>query len=167
MIDQRIDTVNNAVLNIANDRELVDLVALVKEQIERVIDKTPGLELDFFHSENSVFIHCYRDMFEMTLSNLVNNSIMHAGSNARLVITLRSEAGIVQLAVQDDGPGVPSDELTIIFNKGQRGSGGGRGLGLYLVRRVIEYHSGSVVAQNCLPHGLRIVIRVPESLINT
>jgi len=79
---------------------------------------------------------------------------------------LRDQSGGVLLTVEDRGPGVPEDERERIFEpfyraRGTRESGEGVGLGLALVRQIVEHHGGSV---RCLPRtdgGTRFEVNFP------
>lgn len=100
----------------------------------------------------------------LAIKVLIDNALLYspAGSPVRLT-GQRAKGGIV-LRVRDGGAGVPSPELSNIFNKGYRGSnavGEGSGLGLYMARSIIEVHGGNISAQNVAPVGAEFEIWLP------
>jgi two-component system OmpR family sensor kinase len=71
----------------------------------------------------------------------------------------------LELRIRDHGPGVPQDELDLLFRPFFRGTNaaqaGGHGLGLAIVQRVMQAHGGKVVARNADDGGLEIIMRLP------
>ena len=71
------------------------------------------------------------------------------------------------LAVQDDGPGIAAADLPHLFDRFYRAdavrSVPGSGLGLSIVREIVQRHGGTVRALNRIPRGARFEVRVPES----
>lgn len=112
----------------------------------------------------SVKINGDRALMERATSNLLDNLIAHTPRGTRATFTLAEQAGEAVLALADDGPGVPVDAETRIFDRFVRldaaRSGPGNGLGLNLVAAVVRAHDGHVTASNASP-GLRIEITVP------
>jgi len=71
---------------------------------------------------------------------------------------------MMNVSVEDEGPGVPPGDLDRIFDKFYRAPGtpaGGTGLGLAIAKSIIELHGGRIHAENCTPHGLRVTIALP------
>ena len=85
-----------------------------------------------------------------------------------VVLFTRCEGGWAIVGVEDDGPGVPPDELARLFERFYRGRSTrdrqrGSGLGLTVVRRIAEAAGGSVSAEQREPRGLRVVVRLPRA----
>jgi len=105
--------------------------------------------------------------------NLLANAQRHATSRVR--VTLTSQDGWVELAVSDDGPGIPPEQRAAIFDRFTRldaarsRDAGGSGLGLAIVRGVITAHAGEVFAEQDAPPaggglgGARLVVRLPAA----
>ena len=117
----------------------------VKVEIE---DNLPLVMIDF-------------SLMEEALSNLLVNSEKYAPEGTQIQLkAFRRESEIV-LEVDDEGPGVTEDELSLIFEKFYRGKGslpGGTGLGLSIVKAIVEAHDGKVEAGNRKGGGLRVSI---------
>jgi signal transduction histidine kinase len=105
------------------------------------------------------------------LRNLLDNALKACVAGGGRSITLRAarSAGSVELAVVDDGIGFPPEDAAMIFEKFYRvgdelrRSMPGTGLGLYIVKRLIEQSGGTIVAQSLGPkRGAAVTIRWPE-----
>jgi signal transduction histidine kinase len=111
-----------------------------------------------------------RDALAMVIKNLIMNALKHgAGSPVRVTIRTRRSAGgrDVVLAVQDHGPGIPSDELARIFQPFFRGRGArnglidGTGIGLSLVRQAVQSHGGRVHVSSAPHRGTTFTLQIP------
>lgn len=105
---------------------------------------------------------------ERALGNLVANAIKYtpAGGTVTVAVTGHNEA--VLLCVRDTGPGISAEDLPHVFEKYRRVKGteriDGAGLGLYIVRSLVEAHGGSVSASSQLGHGSVFTIALPLDL---
>jgi two-component system sensor histidine kinase QseC len=97
--------------------------------------------------------------------NLVDNAARYAPDSGQVRVTLRREERSACLSVEDAGPGVPPEQRERIFERfyrGTEGRGEGSGLGLSIVRRVVELHGGSLGASSSPAlGGLRVEVRLP------
>jgi signal transduction histidine kinase len=99
--------------------------------------------------------------------NLLDNACRHA--RAHVAVALESQDGEVVLSVDDDGPGIPEDEREKVFDRFTRldearaRDAGGVGLGLPLVRAIVERHSGTVSVDDAPIGGARFVVRLPAA----
>lgn len=110
-------------------------------------------------------------LIERAFDNLLRNAIRFSPEQGKLTIAVRhdqqSKPNKVEISVQDEGPGVPEQELESIFNPfaqidfARDHAAGGYGLGLALVKRIVELHGGSVGACNQQP-GLRVSLLLPQ-----
>jgi signal transduction histidine kinase len=103
---------------------------------------------------------------DQVLANLLGNAAKFTPIGGRIRVRLAEQAGEAVLTVEDSGPGVRPDLLPHIFELFSRdaaaGDPGGLGIGLALVRRLVELHGGSVQAENLVPQGgARFTVRLP------
>lgn len=105
---------------------------------------------------------------EQVISNLVNNAARYTPPNGHIIVTAARENAEAVLRVSDDGIGIPSNMLTRIFDlftQGDRSlarSEGGLGVGLTVVRNLVELHGGSVAAESDGPgRGSEFMVRLP------
>ena len=106
-------------------------------------------------------------------SNIVGNSIKHStGSvNVLMILSTVSYGGKdhARISIEDDGPGIPDEMKEKIFARSLHGltRRTGHGLGLYLVKRIVEDHGGKVWAEDRVPgdhtQGARFVVLLPIS----
>lgn len=105
-------------------------------------------------------------LIERAFDNLLRNAIRFAPHGSSIQIGMQTKLESVQLWVQDQGPGVPEDSLELIFDSfsqvdlSRDHASGGYGLGLTLVKRIVELHGGVVIASNQNP-GLRVLMSLP------
>lgn len=98
------------------------------------------------------------------ISNLLRNSLRHAGGDGPIVVEARVEAHHIQLTVTDCGPGLPEEALEEVFAPFYRPEAarsrdtGGAGLGLAIVKSCIEACHGTVACRNRKPSGLEVTI---------
>jgi signal transduction histidine kinase len=98
------------------------------------------------------------------LGNLIKNACEHTREDGRIGIAIEQAESTVFCTVQDDGGGVPPVELGSLFRRFFRSSSSaaseGVGVGLAIVRSIVEKHHGTVSAQNALG-GLKVTICMP------
>jgi two-component system phosphate regulon sensor histidine kinase PhoR len=100
------------------------------------------------------------DKLEQVLGNLVDNAIKYGRAKGTVTVggSARDE-GMVEVFVQDDGPGVPPEALERVFerfyrvDKARSREQGGTGLGLAIVKHIIQNHGGRVWATSEVGHG--------------
>ena len=101
----------------------------------------------------------------MALSNLLENAVKYSPPGSTVTATLRGDGDGAVLAVADQGQGVPDDERDRIFEKYYRCAGTSRvpgaGLGLYLTRRIVTAHGGTVGVKNRPEGGALFTVRLP------
>ncbi len=110
-----------------------------------------------------------RDL-SLLVRNLLDNAIRYTGSSGTVVASVSSENGSVVLRVSDTGSGIPSKELSRVFERFYRvdrarsRETGGTGLGLAIVRHVAENHGGTVTVESELGRGSAFEVRLPSAI---
>jgi len=98
-------------------------------------------------------------------ANLIHNAIQHAGAGARVTVRTRRAGEAAVLEVEDDGPGLPADEVGRVwdrFYRGRSASGLGAGLGLAIVRDIAAAHGGrAVMRQGEAGRGIAVSVTLP------
>jgi len=105
----------------------------------------------------------------LLLRNLIDNALRYnSDDGAPIIVSVRSEAGGVEIAVQDHGSGIPPEHLAHVTEPFYRAdparsrTTGGVGLGLYLCRLIVEAHGGSLSIQSNPETGTRVSARLPR-----
>jgi signal transduction histidine kinase len=94
------------------------------------------------------------DRLSQVLRNLVRNAVEHTDEGGRVSVTATAADHAIEFAVVDDGPGIPPDELPLVFERFHRvdrarsRADGGSGLGLAIARAIVEAHGGRIWAEN-------------------
>jgi two-component system OmpR family sensor kinase len=146
--------------------EPVDLVELV-DQIADDARFEAGARVEVTAPE-PLATHGSPDLLWSAVENIVRNAVKHGGSDGRVDILLRGEAGVVHIDVLDNGPGIAPEHLQDIFEPFFRSNPAannvdGHGLGLAIAKRVVENHGGAIAAANRPEGGLRVTISLPRA----
>lgn len=104
-------------------------------------------------------INCDRDKLHRALLNLLSNGIRYAVHNIRIYAELKNHK--VKLLIQDDGPGFKLNEENKVFDRFYKGERGSTGLGLSIVKAIIEAHSGKITAYNASTAGAVFELQLP------
>jgi signal transduction histidine kinase len=104
-------------------------------------------------------------LYEVVIQNLVDNALIHGGPDARVDVVVVAERDVALITVSDTGTGISAQHLPFVFQRFYRGdaarSGPGSGLGLALVKHIVEAHGGSVVAESDGTSGATVRVQLP------
>ena len=96
------------------------------------------------------------------LANLLANDLRYSPAGGSIRLTVKAMGKTILLAVQDDGPGIPPDDLPHIFERFYKSTdSGGMGLGLAIAKHLVEAHGGSITAENAPDRGTIFRILLP------
>jgi signal transduction histidine kinase len=99
------------------------------------------------------------------INNLLDNALKYTPTGGHVTLSARSEAATAVFTVTDDGPGVPMAERDAIFRRLYRGDASrserGLGLGLSLVKAVVESHGGTITVGDAPGKGAQFLVRLP------
>ena len=126
-----------------------------------------GIELTAEVGDLPLRVRADRQRLRQMLGALVDNALRHTPSGGSVVVEGRRSGETVELAVCDDGPGIPPEDLPNVFERfyrvdpaGQR-SAGTSGLGLSIVKALADAQGGTVGASNTEPYGARFAVSLP------
>lgn len=127
-----------------------------------------GLKVETgFTAEEVAFVRFDILKLRQVFDNLVENASKYSPEGGRVLIGSRIRGKELLLWVEDQGQGVPEEDLGRIFerfyrvDKGRSRETGGTGLGLSIVKHIVEWHDGHVWAENAQDGGLRVVFCLP------
>lgn len=95
------------------------------------------------------------------------NAINHSPPEGKIIVQIHRKAGNIQVAVSDEDPGIPAEELPFIFerfyrvDKARSRKEGGMGLGLAIARSYVEAHGGRIWVESIPPRGSTFYFTIP------
>jgi signal transduction histidine kinase len=108
-----------------------------------------------------------RDRFYQVLSNLIGNAVKFTPAGGRITLRAEPRGGEVIFTVADTGPGIPPEELKDIFVRYSRTDRAeqrkGVGLGLFVVKGIVEMHGGQIRAVSAPGEGATFVFSLPRA----
>ncbi|HSN16244.1 MAG TPA: sensor histidine kinase, partial [Anaeromyxobacteraceae bacterium] len=108
-----------------------------------------------------------RSWLERAAANVIGNALKFAPGDLPVTVHLWADGSAIRLEVVDEGPGIPADELPLLFKRFFRASNaqrtGGSGLGLYIARLVVEAHGGQVAVRSELGRGAAVTFTLPAA----
>jgi heavy metal sensor kinase len=146
------------------DKTLVDLLPIVQEVSRQAQILQPSRRIELFDGVPAP-MHANSDAIKQLLWILVDNAFKHTGDGGRIELRLENGNQAVRLAVADDGPGIPGEDLERIFERFYQSdaarSGEGTGLGLAIARWIAQEHGGRVFASNNPRGGAAFTVEFP------
>ena len=139
--------------------ERMDLNAVIEDVADRVRPNAPNHTLTLDLQPHLPQIHADRDRMTQVASNLLNNAVKYSPTGGRIAMTTRAEGDRLRFDVRDEGLGIPPDALETIFERYSRVDSQatkdiqGTGLGLPIVRQIVQLHGGKVWAESELGRG--------------
>jgi two-component system sensor histidine kinase ChvG len=137
------------------------------------MDVPRGVHIRFAESsDKSAFVQGIGTRLGQVFRNLIDNAISFSPDNGTVLVTAKAEDGHVQATIEDEGPGVPEDDLERVFQRfyterpAEQGFGKNSGLGLAIARQIVASHGGRVWAENKYEKdgsraGARFVVELP------
>lgn len=132
-----------------------DINRIIQECLKRLrpIASSRGITIE--ESLEPLFsVECDEDLIRQVLTNLVDNAVKFSPADSRVIVRSREIEGFIRVEVEDFGPGIPRDQLPLMFRKFSRflrpmgAKVKGSGLGLYLSKYFIERHGGAIRVQS-------------------
>jgi signal transduction histidine kinase len=123
-----------------------------------------GVTLNVCTPDPPLSIRCDRARIQIALSNLIDNALKFTPQGGHIDVCAQSEPSGIQIWVQDSGAGIDPADLPHIFDRFYRGKSHathGSGLGLALVKSVVQAHGGTVQVQSNPSQGSRFTITLP------
>jgi CheY-like chemotaxis protein len=170
LIDDLLDVARIKQGKIELKRDRIPLATAIEAAIEASLPAVQRAEhtLRTQLSEEALFVDADQTRLEQIISNLLNNASKYTPNGGNIELSVRREGDFVAISVSDNGLGVPSnclDDVFQMFNQVDRSlhrAQGGLGIGLALVRTLVEMHGGEVKAESAgLNRGSTFTVRLP------
>lgn len=170
-VDQLLATFN-ALLLLANldskSREIKFVQTNVSEVIHNVVELYQALAEDKHHDlslaiETDVVLSINKNLFAQAISNILDNAIKYTPNGGQVGVRFYTHNNMAYLVISDSGPGIPASQRGWVFERFSRLDQSrqlpGTGLGMALVKAIIEIHHGHILLHDNAP-GLRVEIRL-------
>jgi signal transduction histidine kinase len=106
-----------------------------------------------------------RERLRQVVQNVVDNAVKYSPANGEVVVAARANDGAIRIDVTDDGPGIPTEDQRLIFEKFGRSAAGaakpGTGLGLFIARSIVEAHGGTLEVASAPNQGATFSLELP------
>ncbi|MDR1377647.1 MAG: HAMP domain-containing protein [Synergistaceae bacterium] len=153
--------------NLKLDKAPVNLRELAEKTLRSFETEIADKKLRLSVEGSSPEIWADRDRIRQVLVNLLSNAVKYTPPNGNIRVILSEMDAAALLVVEDDGTGIPEEELPMIFerfyraDKSRNRMSGGSGIGLAIVRSIVTAHGGKVEAGNRFEGGSRFQVRLP------
>jgi signal transduction histidine kinase len=156
--------------DIAIRREPVDLTALVSELVEanRPIASHKDQSIAFSAPAELAML-CDADRMREAIDNLISNAIKYSRTGGDIAINISEDSGRAIIRIADAGPGLSPEDVARLFGRFQRlsarptGGESSTGLGLSIVKRIVDLHGGTVEVENTGPRGTTFMVVIPSA----
>ncbi len=165
LVHDLLDVCALATGNLELVRETTDLRALLDDVLDRVVPERHR-ERVLIDAQEPIKLTIDSLRIERVIANLVDNAIKYAPAPSHIVVRLtRSRTGAT-ISVIDAGPGLEASDLSRLFEPYRRGrtSGGctGSGLGLFVTKKIVELHGGTIGVESMVGVGTRFYVELPS-----
>ena len=129
--------------------------------------ETKGITISIYNQIKNPVIEADLTMMMRVFMNLVGNAIQYGRENGYVKIYLEKEEETFQISVRDNGIGISKEDQEKIWDRFYRADQSrsqteGFGLGLFMVKRIVENHGGVIVVESIPNEGSTFLIRLPE-----
>jgi PAS domain S-box-containing protein len=145
----------------------VDINEVLTEAMARASTGVSAVEFEADLDPRLPIVAGDRDRLIQVVSNLVNNAVKYSPDGGRVTLSTRGEGGFALISVTDTGLGIPPDEIGHVFERFRRVRSGaaqsipGTGLGLTIVKQIVEMHGGKIWVESAVGHGSAFHFTIP------
>jgi signal transduction histidine kinase len=145
----------------------VDINDIAMEAISRAVPSAVAVEFKSDLDPRLPIVTGDRDRLIQVLSNLVNNAVKYSPEGGTVTLATRVDGRYALVSVTDTGVGIPQDEIGHVFERFRRVHSGaaqaipGTGLGLTIVKQIVEMHGGKIWVESAVGHGSSFHFTIP------
>jgi signal transduction histidine kinase len=158
-----------ATATLSLEPEVVDVAAVIDEAIETVGEAARAKRVTMVFDRPTPGLQLQGDAARLrqVVWNLLANAVKFVEECGRVSVRMVCRDDSLEIVIDDDGPGIAPEILAHVFDRFRQADGsltrahGGLGLGLAIVRHIVELHGGTVAASNRVPTGASFRVRLP------
>lgn len=171
---QRMDNLVRNLLTLADIENLplsnlraCNLITLIDECRQRLETLHPEVQLEVMYNQEDIQIFAVPELIELAISNLLENAVKYSKPPAKIRVEIQAVQDEVKITIADQGMGIPLVDQEHIFNrfytvnKAHSRKLGGAGLGLSIVKTIIDKHDGTISVQSEVGVGTQFTILLP------
>ncbi|MCR1971453.1 sensor histidine kinase [Clostridium cochlearium] len=164
------DFINNTNIEDFNEINIEEcnIVNVVEESTLYFADylKNKNIQLIFDTSTEEKIIECDVDKIESVIFNLISNAIKFTPKYGKIQVNVYDKVDFVEIVVRDTGIGIPKDKIDKIFQRSIRLDNyckeiEGSGIGLYIVKTIVDMHNGDIIVNSDIGKGSEFIIKIP------
>jgi two-component system, OmpR family, sensor histidine kinase QseC len=127
-----------------------------------------NIDISYEGREQGEMVFGYGPALQILVRNLIDNAIRYTPEGGSVRIAIESASPEIRLLIEDTGPGIPMEQMGQVFQRFKRGENvraEGSGLGLSIVRRIVELHHGRIELDNCsTDSGLLVTVYLSKAV---
>lgn len=152
-----------------------NIVNIVEEITLSVVEyiENKGIKFTFDTNVEEKILSCDPEKIERIMMNLLSNAAKFTNAGDEISVEIMDQGDDIQISVRDTGVGIPEDKLQVIFERFSQvdnslsKSHEGSGIGLSLVKALVEMHGGSINVKSSPDHGSEFIISIPVRVVNS
>ncbi|MCR5265246.1 MAG: response regulator [Cyanobacteria bacterium RUI128] len=134
--------------------------------------ETKKIEFDVVYElPEETKVHADRSEIRRVICNLCGNAINYTNNNGKVTVTVKAQNDDLLFTVQDNGNGIPQEDIPSLFKRFSQGTSKkrstGTGLGLYLSRQIVESHNGKIWVESKLNKGSEFSFLLTDVIVNS
>ncbi len=148
-----------------------NIVSIIEDITLSVVNYVEGKNINLIFDTNTEeeIVACDPDKIERIMLNLLSNAIKYTDKGGEISVDLKSDINKIIVSVKDNGVGIPNGKTDIIFDRFRQANSTltrrceGSGIGLSLVKSLIEMHGGSIWVESEVNNGTQFIFELPIS----
>lgn len=154
------------------NHNIVSIVENITMSVAQYVEDK-GISLVFDTESEEEIIACDPDKIERIMLNLLSNAIKYTGKNGEIDVNLKVNSNNISIIVKDSGIGISEEKLNSIFDRFAQvdnivtRKSQGSGIGLSLVKSLVEMHNGRIYAKSYLNKGTEFTVEIPIVVLNS
>jgi len=151
------------------ERRRFDLGQVVRQAVDEVTMHTPPVTIEVANGAGMLAADGDPERVHQVVRNLLENALRFSPEGGTIAVSTTRASQTVRLEVADQGPGIPADQASRVFERFYRSdaarssTAGGAGLGLAIARWIVDLHGGRIWVEAVQPSGCRMVVELPAA----